>query len=265
MLKHFSRALLVAASLMLQQAASAADISVHDVYQAAQSGHLREAQQMMQQVLHEHPESAKAHYVEAELYAQAGQLDYGRRELKTAQRLDPTLAFAQPAALDALEARLSGRTGSATNSTRSTGISWGLLLLGAALVLAVIVFVRSLRQRSAIPNMAPGFGGNPTYGAGYGASYGPGYNPGPYSGGGMGSGIMGGLATGAAIGAGMVAGEALASHFVDGEHREAHSAQPLTDEPAGDWSSSDSLGGDDFGISDNSSWDSGGDIGGDWS
>ena len=67
----------------------------------------------------------------------------------------------------------------------------------------------------------------------------------------MGSGIMGGLATGAAVGVGMVAGEALAHHFMDDGHGTANAA-PVS----GGWTdtSSNNMGGNDFGITDNSSW-----------
>jgi len=41
------------------------DPTVHQIYEAASSGHLDQAQQMMDQVLRDHPESAKAHYVQA--------------------------------------------------------------------------------------------------------------------------------------------------------------------------------------------------------
>ena len=88
-------------------------------------------------------------------------------------------------------------------------------------------------------------------------------------GGGIGSGIMGGLATGAAVGVGMVAGEELAHHFMDGGHSDVGNAAPVADS----WgNSSNGMGGSNFGIADNSSWDDnsnvadvGSDVGGgDW-
>jgi len=41
--------------------------TIHQVYQAAESGDLNNAHQMVEQVLKAHPESAKAHYVDAEI------------------------------------------------------------------------------------------------------------------------------------------------------------------------------------------------------
>ncbi|HEV7392178.1 MAG TPA: tetratricopeptide repeat protein, partial [Burkholderiales bacterium] len=73
-------------------------------------------------------------------------------------------------------------------------------------------------------------------------------------------------ATGAAVGAGVVAGEALA-HRLGGGTAGRDPVPPAPDAPA---SSSDDMGGNDFGISDGSSWDDaggGGDLGSgsDWS
>lgn len=255
---------LITASLFAMSPSQAAEITVHDVYQAAESGHLQQAQAMMQQVLREHPESAKAHYVEAELFAKSGQLDFARRELATAQRLDPTLNFAKPAALEALQARLSGPS-AAARFTSGGGIPWGYVLLGLALIITVIMFIRVLTQRNAAQAVTP-FSGNPSnpvYGGGYGANnYPPGYAP---PAGGMGSGIVGSLATGAALGAGLVAGEAMANHFIGsgGEHHERAGDELPPPDPA---DGNANMGGDDFGVNDDSSWDNsgGGDIGNDW-
>ncbi|HTT39312.1 MAG TPA: tetratricopeptide repeat protein, partial [Burkholderiales bacterium] len=62
--------LALAASLTLTGGyAVAAEPTIHQVYQAADAGNYREAQAMMDQVLRDHPNSAKAHFVEAELLA----------------------------------------------------------------------------------------------------------------------------------------------------------------------------------------------------
>ena len=50
------------------------DPSMHEVYVAAQEGKFSEAQAMMDQVLKDHPNSAKAHFVEAELIAKQNKL-----------------------------------------------------------------------------------------------------------------------------------------------------------------------------------------------
>jgi hypothetical protein len=75
----------------------------------------------------------------------------------------------------------------------------------------------------------------------------------------MGSGLMGNLASGAALGAGIVAGEALMHHFVDGHRDNDRSETPLTDtspwETTNVSNNNDNMGGADFGIADDSSWD----------
>jgi hypothetical protein len=53
---------------------AADEVSMHEVYQAAESGKLNEAQAMIAEVLRAHPDSARAHYVEAELLAKQGKL-----------------------------------------------------------------------------------------------------------------------------------------------------------------------------------------------
>mgnify|MGYP003868170939 CR=1 FL=1 len=50
---------------------------------------------MIQQVLIGHPNSAKAHYVQAEIAARQGQLPRAREALATAEKLAPGLPFAK--------------------------------------------------------------------------------------------------------------------------------------------------------------------------
>ena len=70
-------------------ALAATDPTMHQVYQAAEAGRFSEAQGMMDQVLRDHPNSAKAHFVEAELLAKQGRLADAAAELGSAQRLAP--------------------------------------------------------------------------------------------------------------------------------------------------------------------------------
>jgi hypothetical protein len=143
-----------------------------------------------------------------------------------------------------------------------------LVILGVGIVAVIIVVAR---RRSAPPAAYPvdngtGFGryGNMNAGQPYPQGYPQGYQGVPPQGGGLGSTIMTGLATGAAVGAGMVAGEALAHHFTDDDRRERYSSgTQYVDNPM-DSAQNDNMGGTDFGISDSSSWDSGGGGGGDW-
>src|SRR5262252_7779712 len=90
--------ILLAAVALVAGSAFAQEPTLHEVYQAAQSGNMSEAQRMMKEVLRAHPDSAKAHYVEAELLAKQGQLAAAATELNTAERLEPGLSFAKPEA-----------------------------------------------------------------------------------------------------------------------------------------------------------------------
>lgn len=82
--------------------------SMNQIYEAARAGRLDQAQSMMKQVIAAHPNSAKAHFVQAELLAQQGRIDAARESLATAERLQPGLAFATPEAVKGLRARLTG-------------------------------------------------------------------------------------------------------------------------------------------------------------
>jgi hypothetical protein len=235
----------------------ASDPSMQQVYDAAQSGHLDRAQQMMDQVLRDHPSSGKAHYVQAELYAKEHRFDLARHELADAERLSPGLSFATPAAVRALREELSrptaahGVLGSAP--ARST-FPWGLVLLVGA---AIAIFWMLLRRRtSPAPYSQYASSGMPTAGM---ASTAPGgatvMQP---MGGGMGSGIASGLASGLAVGAGVVAGEEIARHFLDSDSRPRNVTEELPERADDPSDINRDMGGNDFGVQDASSWDDGG-------
>ena len=291
MIRKILTGLVLAASVFVANTAFAADDpSLQQVYDAAQSGRLSEAHSMMNKVLQDHPNSAKAHFVDAEILAREGLISSAKTEFATAERLAPGLPFAKPQAVESLRNVLASTTATTqrphsavVQPAASSSIPWGMILL-AALVAAVIYFVMAMRRRNATyipaaPSAGSGFGtGFGSAGAAPMPAYGPNgplppFSAGPVAGGmgglgGMGSGIMGSLATGAAVGAGIVAGEALMHHFTDG-HR-SDPAMPLASDS--NWNSveppaSYDMGGSDFGVSDTSSWDdssSGGGGGDDW-
>lgn len=270
---------------IISTGAEAADPSLHQVYQAAEAGDLALAQRMMKQVLQDHPKSAKAHFVEAELLVRQGDLRNAKDELELAERLDPGLPFAKPGAVTDLRHRLNdalpapvSRDAGALAFSQATGhpqvFPWGLILVGIGVLAAFAFFLFRLRR---LPVAVPGGGYGPVPAAsGWGTSpsspYGSGgfAGPVPATGGGLGSGILGGLATGAAVGAGMVAGEALMHRVLDGGHPDMASAAPSA--AVGTWDNPDVQGvlndmeGEDFGVTDGGSWDDGAASGGDdWS
>jgi uncharacterized protein len=245
------------------------DPTMDQIYTAASSGHLDQAQQMITQVLADHPTSAKAHFVQAELYAREGKTSLARSELGTAEQLKPGLPFASPRSVEELKAQLGLRTGIASPTVirsvpNATRFPWGTVLILAGVVAILLMVFRRRNTYPQYPGAAPGgMGGAP-------GSYGPGgpggYGPAPMGGGGIGSGIAGGLASGLAGGAGVVAGEELAHHFLDGG---GHSGGVIPPAEAGESGLSNSdMGGSDFGMNDpGSGWDDGGSGGGggDWS
>lgn len=240
--------------------AAGADATIHQVYDAAEAGRFDDAQAMMDKVLHDHPNSAKAHYVEAELLGKQGRLHDAEIELNTAQRLEPSLNFANSQKIHELQARISGahavmqRTQPVLSRpvVRTSGSDGGSLITPLIIIGLIALFFFILRALGRRNSVVAG-GGYPGYGPGSNMQpYGPGMAGGQP--GGMGSGILGGLATGAAVGAGIVAGEELMHHFTDRDRNEAIYDTP----PDNNRSAPDDMGGSDFGVSDSSSWDSGG-------
>lgn len=237
---------------ILSSISLAAEPSLHQVYTVIENGQLDKADTLMSEVIKNHPESAKAHYVLAELRLKERRIESAREELATAEKLSPGLSFAKPEAVNHLRNSLypSKHQSEASSAWWTSPILWG-----AIIVLALFLLYKSYsNSRQPVQVLNPI---NPNTGFGYNPGqqpYPPGYPP---AGSGMGSGLMGSLATGAALGAGMVAGEALA-HNLMGDHR----TQPGINNPESSGSTDDY----DFGVNDDSSWDDGGSSGGsDWS
>ena len=259
MLRKTLFALAVAASIsVLSGTAFAADPTLHEVYQAAEAGNYRAAQAMMDQVLRDHPNSAKAHFVEAELLGKQGRLASAQTELAIAERLDPGLSFASPRAVQELKARIASSPGFGQSSAHllpsstSAGFPWGALLFVLGLVAVIAFVVSRLRQRSTYAAQQAGF---PTYGGAGPAQPYAASGVGPVAPtGGMGSGILGSVAAGAAVGAGVVAGEALMHRVLDG-HRSEGPLLGGQDGAAEGAQQQYDMGGNDFGVSDASSWD----------
>jgi uncharacterized protein len=84
--------------------------TVKQVYQAAENGHLDQAHEMIARVLKAHPESAKAHFVAAEINARQQNYGLARDELKEAEKLAPGLPFAKPDAVSKLKRELARGT-----------------------------------------------------------------------------------------------------------------------------------------------------------
>jgi uncharacterized protein len=287
------------AALMASGPAMAqAEPTINQIYEAAQSGKLDQAQTMVQQVLILHPNSAKAHYVQAELFARQGLGSKGREALATADKLAPGLPFAKPEAVQALRTQLASRSDAAapakqsfgmdTPATATSSFSPGLLLLLGAGVVGVVVWL--IRRKPAASAAAPfamggghtgigsGLNGPQTFGTNAAPVYGqpgqpvqpgqPGYGQPAYgqqpAGMGMGGRVMGGLATGLAVGAGVMAAQAIGKNLMgNDDHNANHAAGNNLQALPGN----NDLGGQNFGMNDSTSWDdAGSDVGGggDW-
>ena len=254
LLSVFAWLLLVLFSAGLQ-AQAATEPTVHQIYETARGGDLRGAQSMVDDVIRRHPQSAKAHYVKAELATRAGDASTARSELQAAEKLAPGLPFAKPEAVSALRAQVDrlGTGGEVRANTPPTsvpstqpqrsdprrmgaapaesgGFPLGGLLLGAIVVGGIFLLLRRRRaaaddargpvnygQAPASPYMPDdAFGRGP----GPGAYPQPGY--GPYAGapaqGGMGSALARGLGAGLAMGAGAVAAQEIGRRMFEHGH-----------------------------------------------
>lgn len=228
------------------------DPSLSQVYEAVRRGHLEEAQKMMNQVLHDHPKSAKAHYVAAEVNAASGKFVQGRQELRLAQELAPGLPFAAPESARKLQDELSRTPSMRMPPARqaSAAFPWGML--GVLVIgMGVVVVLVSMATRKPTNGYAqPGEVGPPPAAGSPATAASAGFPP---SGGtGVGPSIAGGLAGGLAAGAGIVAGEEIARHLLNSGEHEVNS--PPTSEIPQEQHEDDHAGGRDFGVSGASSW-----------
>lgn len=298
MIKQYAVTLGLAAALCAPALALAADEipatgssdpTIAEIYQAAESGNTADADRMIAKVLADHPGSAKAHYVHAELLSKEGKLAAAKAEFDRANELAPGLPFVKSESAAELRQRIEGSAGPhrdnvpPRSSTRTaavdeaapagpssispTKIGIGVLLIGVLF----FMFRRFARSPAARPPGPQGPYGAPAapYAAGVGG-YGPGAGYSPAAAPAAtpaGSGIGGALLTGAAAGLGAVAVEEAVRHFSqrEGEHdRPRESTRSNFGDGLGPDTNAD-LGGNDFGISDPGSWDGGGnDAGSDW-
>ena len=241
-----------ASALLLTSNIAFAEATLPEVYQAVQAGQMAKADTMMKEVLQNHPNSAKAHFVAAELYLKEGKVELARNHFLKAENLAPGLPFAQPESVQKLQMQLAGgavapgaNPAASQNSIFSNPLFWGLI---AILVVGVMIVMKRRKAEAIQVYNAPsaGYPGTPGGPAGY-----PGA-PGAPAAGGMGSGLMGSLATGAALGAGMYAGQALAGSLMGG-HDNGHSnagSNPSLNQAGGPASLDPN-----FGVRDASSWD----------
>ncbi len=231
--------------LLASGAAFAADTPAADgpkaVEAALQQGNYPLAEQELRQAIVEHPQSAKAHYMLAQVLAHEGNIGDAQKEAGQAKTLDPKISFTNPARFERFQSELNQALAPSTGvrpraasvpvtreapyaateqpvaEPRSRGSIWPWVI-GAVIVFLLFGWFRRRQQAQ--------FTNPPGYGQGYGApgpqgSYGngsyppPGYPQGPQGGSGMGVGgsILGGLAGG-------VLGAAAVNAYENHERRE---------------------------------------------
>lgn len=191
-----SLALAGAALMPFAPAMAQGEPTINQIYDAAQSGKLDKAQTMVQQVLVLHPNSAKAHYVQAELFARQGLAQKGRESLATADKLAPGLPFAKPQAVQALRTQLLARSdnpgatpstakqsfGMDTPATATSSVSPGLMLLLGAGVVGLVVWLIRRKPAASLPMSPPaavpaGIGSGLNGPQSFGSGAAPMYNP----------------------------------------------------------------------------------------
>lgn len=256
--------------------------TMNDIYATAQAGRLAQAQVMLQQVLVAHPNSAKAHFVESELFARQGNLPRAREALSQAEKLAPGLPFAKPEAVQLLRGQLYSATAptrqvsAAPQAPAASAGNWLLPMLLAVGVIGIAYLVFRPRRPQVYVTENNGLSGPQNFGGNGGAVMQPSYGGGPYGGApygqpmygqapgsGLGGRIMGGVATGLAVGAGVVAAEAIGRNLMGGHDQGSSHIDNNSYEP---YNGNADMGGQNFGINDSSSWDDGGGGGGggDW-
>lgn len=281
-LQRAAKWLLVASLLNFGLTMAQTEPTLNQVYATAQAGKLDQAQVMMQQVLVAHPQSAKAHFVQSELFARQGNLGRARESLADAEKLAPGLPFAKAEGVKALRAQLAAKSPPMSKNVSPvqyttpvapvSSTSWvlPLLLAGGVIVAGYFMFRRRrpdpFSQQPSYAN--PGaISGPQTFGMGNGGMQQPYAQP---TGSGLGGRIMGGVATGLAVGAGVMAAEAIGRNLM-GSHNAAAPAGASNNVTNNDFQAIDpnpDMGGQNFGVNDTSSWDDGGSFdvggGGDW-
>lgn len=230
-MKHFIASIALAACAFSAFALPTVD----NVQAEIGRGNYAQAESMMLEVVTAKPNSAKAHYIYAEILAHNKHFAQAVEEAAQAKKIDPALGFTQPEKFRAFE-QLLDREQAGTRRVapvsaeraavsalpekaqveRSSGIPgwiWGLGGAAAALIAWRMLSARRPTPSSTAP-LAAGVPTGPTYGSGYGPAYAP-----PQAS--PGSGLLG---TGMAVAGGVAAGM-LAEKLFEG-HRESASGLP---------------------------------------
>ena len=227
--------LVAACAAVLWSASAFALPSTSDVQAAVKSGDYPKAETMMQEVVAAKPQSAKAHYLYAEILAHDAKFTDAAAQARQARELDPTLAFASdPEKFKSFERLLQREQAPAAAPQAPAPVNHvnmapaiqqqpqqqpaggvpGWVWVGGLAIVAFLIF-RAISRRAMANNLGNanvaqgGYGMNPGMQQ---PGYGPGYGTAPGAGGGL-------LRTGLAA-AGGVAGGMLLERMLEGNHRD---------------------------------------------
>ena len=228
--------LVAACAAALWSAAAFALPTSNEVQAAVKAGDFPKAESMMQEVVAAKPQSAKAHYLYAEILAHDAKFSDATAQARQARTLDPALSFttdpekfksferllereqAGPAVTPQVQAPTTHVTPAppvVPQQAASSGIPGWIWVGGIGLLLFFVI--RAISRRAMANNMASagGYANQGGYGMNPGMQqpgYGPGYGPAPGAGGGL-------LRTGLAA-AGGVAGGMLLERMLEGNHHD---------------------------------------------
>jgi hypothetical protein len=225
--------------------------TLQDVQAQVRQGNYAQAETMMSEVVAAKPDSAKAHYIYAEVLAHNAHFDQAAEQARQAQAIDPALGFTKPAKFREFQQLLereqqSARTPNASSMTPALGGGFGSnvqrkehgmggipgWVWGGLIALVAFVLWRMVQANRA--NLSPSFmpaapaGAYPVAPAGpYYGGPGGGYGQAGYGAPGAGPGFGGSaLRTGAAVVGGMAAG-ALIDEMLH-SNREGAGNQPFS-------------------------------------
>jgi hypothetical protein len=235
---------LALAILVLWTLAALALPTVEAVQAEVRAGHYTQAESMLREVVAARPDSAKAHYLFAEMLAHNGRIRAAAQEARLAKQIDPAIRFTQPEKFTAFQQLLEREQRAEASPSRAPvvqhvqplaehssvpGWIWGA---GGAAIALLLWRLFTARKNVAVAPAAIGSGGamgapgatasTPAYSPGYPA----GSTPAPATGSGM-------LGTGLAVAGGLAAGM-LAERLFEGHHERGLSGASMggSDSPA---------------------------------
>ena len=112
--------LLLLVVLMFSFAVCSAEPSKNEITNAVNSGNYVLAESLIDQVITNHPNSAKAHYLKSQILAKESKIDSAKQELQTATTIDPAGTFTTPEKLNTFKNVLASSVVTKTVVTSNT-------------------------------------------------------------------------------------------------------------------------------------------------